>query len=386
MSRFCLLIVGVVSFLSTQEAVSERFTLENQNDSVVGEIRYTRSKSDDTLIDIAREFDLGYDQIVSANPGVNRWIPGNGTQVTLPHLYILPGSSRRGVVLNIADLRIYYYPTPRKGEAQEVYTYPVSIGRMDWRTPLGVTRVVKKERDPVWRPPPSIRLEHARDGDPLPEFIPGGAADNPLGRFALRLGIPTYLIHGVDERKAFGIGMRVTHGCIRMYPEDIEPFFGLVSVNTPVLLVDEPVKVGKLGNRVFLSVHQPLDEGEDESAPPLARVSLAQVTRYLTNQLGVDVRYDANLVADITEKGDGIPHEIGFSDSGSSRSVVTRANAVVNSGDSRDQINREYSEAIERYLRDTPAPIVREAPRRTPVAVTDSEEDSAVRRYLEERY
>jgi L,D-transpeptidase ErfK/SrfK len=367
------------------EARCERFPLESPEISVVGTIRQARARADDTLVDIAREFDLGYDQIVSANPDVNRWIPGDGTVVTLPSLYILPGAVRKGLVLNIAELRLYYYPAIVKGSTPEVLTYPVSIGRMDWRTPLGITKVARKERDPVWRPPPSIRAEHAREGEELPTFIAGGDPTNPLGRFALRLGIPSYLIHGVDERKAFGIGMRVTHGCIRMYPEDIEELFDMVPANTQVTIVDEPIKIGKVGDRVFLSVHQPLDEGEDESLPPLPRVTLGQVMHHLSTQMRYDAQVDSRLIRTIVEAGDGIPREI------------ARGSDLPHPGEGRTAIESkkpssvtdEYQKAISRYLQSSeqekdsrPA----EAPRRQPRSRYEEADDSAVRQYLEERY
>jgi L,D-transpeptidase ErfK/SrfK len=368
------------------EARCERFPLESPAISVVGDIRQAHARADDTLIDIAREFDLGYDQIVSANPDVNRWIPGEGTVVTLPSKYILPGAVRKGLVLNIAELRLYYYPASAKGSTPEVLTYPVSIGRMDWRTPLGITKVVRKERDPVWRPPPSIRAEHAREGEELPDFIAGGDPTNPLGRFALRLGIPSYLIHGVDERKAFGIGMRVTHGCIRMYPEDIEELFSFVSANTQVTIVDEPIKIGRLGDQVFLSVHQPLDEGEDESLPPLPRVTLGQVMHHLSTQMRFDAEVDSALIRQIVEAGDGIPHEIARSNEYGSYSSASAASAESKKPSS---ISDEYQKALSRYLqnsnKDTRSSRP-EAPRRQPHTQYEDADDSAVRQYLEERY
>ncbi len=367
-------------------AQCERFPLESPQTSVVGSLGQARARSDDTLIDIAREFDLGYDQIVSANLNVNRWIPGEGTVVTLPSQYILPGAVRKGLVLNIAELRLYYYPALAKGSTPEVFTYPVSIGRMDWRTPLGITRVVKKERDPVWRPPPSIRAEHAREGDALPESIAGGDPTNPLGRFALRLGIPSYLIHGVDERKAFGIGMRVTHGCIRMYPEDIEELFGLAPVNTQVTIVDEPIKIGRLGDRVFLSVHQPLDEGEDESLPPLPRVTLGQVMHHLSTQMRADSSIDSALIATIVEVGDGVPHEIAVASDSRSYTRDTTMPAETRKPSS---ITDEYQKAVSHYLQgsaDKSTSQPSEAPRRQPRPPYEEADDSTVRQYLEERY
>ena len=384
-TRLLVLITLSLQSLLVMSAHAERFELENPSDSLVGDLRYVQVRDDETLVDIAREFDLGYDQIVKANPGVNRWIPGEGTKVIIPHQYILPSAPRKGLILNIPELRLYFYPTPRKGAPQQILTYPVSIGRMDWRTPLGATKVITKERNPPWRPPPSIRAEHARDGDPLPEVIPGGDPTNPLGKFALRLGIPTYLIHGVDERKAFGIGMRVTHGCIRMYPEDIESLFDLVSVNTPVVLVDEPIKIGRLGDRIFLSVHQPLEEGEDDAAPPAPRVSVEQTIRLLRTSLGSSVSLNDEQIASITEQGNGIPHEISLAapiEPRPSRPTMT------SSGMPRT-VSEEYEEALSRYLTPaaTPLPRSERAIERRGVPTTgDEDDDDAVRQYLEERY
>jgi L,D-transpeptidase ErfK/SrfK len=368
------------------EARCERFALESPEISVVGAIKRARARANDTLVDIAREFDLGYDQIVSANPDVNRWVPGDGTVVTLPAHYILPGAARKGLVLNIAELRIYYYTAAANGSTPEVLTYPVSIGRMDWHTPLGITKVARKERDPVWRPPPSIRAEHARDGEALPAFIAGGDPTNPLGRFALRLGIPSYLIPGVDERKAFGIGMRVTHGCIRMYPEDIEELFSLATVNTQVTIVDEPIKIGRSGDRVFLSVHQPLNEGEDESLPPLPRVTASQVMRHLSTRLRYDTQVDSRLIRAIVEAGDGIPHEI--AQVGDLTRYAEGKPASIDRK-KKSSVTDEYQKAISRYLQSSeqendlrPA----EAPRRQPRPRYEEADDSAVRQYLEERY
>ena len=365
----------------------ERIVLDNATDSVVGEVRFVRAREDETLVDIAREFDLGYDQIVKANPGVDRWIPGEGTEVILPHRYILPSAARHGVVLNIAELRVYYYPSAGKGVPRDVLTYPVSIGRMDWRTPLGETKVVRKERDPTWHPPASIREEHARDGDALPVVVPGGAPDNPLGRFALRLGIPSYLIHGVDERKAFGIGMRVTHGCIRMYPEDIEDLFEVVPTGTPVLIVDEPIKVGRKGKRVFLSVYQPLDDGEHDEAVPLPYVAVDEVMEYLRKQLGSGYSLDEEEILRITEEGNGMPHEIAGvfgqyeRERGAPEFMASSASLKERS------LDEEYEQAMSRYVGE-PEPV---APRR-PIEIERRgsldvyEDDDAIRRYLEERY
>jgi len=226
---------------------------------IIGATHQTEAAHEDTLLDIARRYDIGQEQIVRANPDVDRWLPGEGTKVVIPTRYILPAAPRKGLVLNIPEMRIYYYPKTEPGETPVVQTYPVGIGRQDWGTPLGVTKIVGKKENPTWTPPESIRREHAEAGDPLPRVVPAGP-DNPLGLFALRLGITSgsYLIHGTN--KAFGVGMRASHGCIRMMPEDIEYLFPQIPMGTRVNIVSETAKVGWFGGKLYLEIHEPLEE------------------------------------------------------------------------------------------------------------------------------
>ena len=244
-------------------AGAEVYDLPPDGNDVVGAVTTVIARDDDTLLDIARRHGLGYEDIVSANPDVDTWLPGEGTEVVLPTRYVLPPGPRRGVVLNLAEYRLYYYPAPADGEQAVVMTYPISIGRMDWETPLGRTSIISKVRNPSWYPPESIRAEHAADGDPLPRIVPPGP-DNPLGEYAMRLGLPGYLIHGTN--RPAGVGMRVTHGCIRMFPEDIDYLFGRVNVDTPVRIINEPVKVGWDGDRLVVEVHETLDVAEPDPA------------------------------------------------------------------------------------------------------------------------
>jgi L,D-transpeptidase ErfK/SrfK len=199
-------------------------------------------------------------------------MPGAGVTVELAKHRVLPMAKREGIVINLAEHRLYYFPAPRGGEPPEVWSYPVSIGKMDWHTPIGTTRIVQKIKDPPWYPPKSVRDEHAAKGDILPERVPAGP-DNPLGQFAMRLGIPggAYLIHGTN--RPAGVGMQVTHGCMRLYPEDIEELFGMVPVNTPVTIVNQPFKAGWQGGRLWVEVHPPLKE--DVVEPP----TLTDLTR-----------------------------------------------------------------------------------------------------------
>jgi L,D-transpeptidase ErfK/SrfK len=173
---------------------------------------------------------------------------------------LLPPGVREGIVVNLPEHRLFYFPKPEKGKPPVVLTFPVSVGKMDWNTPLGVTKVVRKQKDPPWYPPESVRKEHIKRGDPpLPAVVPAGP-DNPLGTRSMRLDIPggAYLIHGTNNPDA--VGMAITHGCLRMYPEDIERLFDLTPVGTRVTLINEPVKISRFGGEVWLEVHPPVDE------------------------------------------------------------------------------------------------------------------------------
>ncbi|MGB7932412.1 MAG: L,D-transpeptidase family protein [Gammaproteobacteria bacterium] len=224
---------------------------------VIGEVQHTRVNTGDTLLDIARRHNLGQDEILLANPAVDRWLPAAGTEILLPQRYIIPNADRTGLILNVPEMRLYYFPKPGLGKLPVVITHPVSIGRMDWKTPLGNTQVVAKQINPAWFPPPSLKTEAKASGDALPDVVKPGP-DNPLGRYAIRLGIPGYLIHSTN--KPYGVGMRVTHGCVRMYPEDIETLFDEIPVGTPVQIINQPIKVGWLGGTLYLEVHPPLAE------------------------------------------------------------------------------------------------------------------------------
>ena len=272
----------------------------SKRDNVVGELRYTLVARGDSLLDIARAFDVGHDEILLANPQLNRWVPKVGAEVMIPSFYVLPAGERKGILLNLAELRLYFFP-PGK---QVVHTFPVSIGDYDWSTPQGTTRVVSKQVNPPWYPPKSIREEHAEDGEELPLMVPGGDPDNPLGEFALKLGLPGYLIHSTDQRRSFGIGMRVSHGCIRLYPEDMEKLFSMVPVGTPVRIIDQSVKAGILNDQVFLEMHQALIEDGD---PTVGRPSVDEVLERLRpyQREGFDINPDT--VDEMWRRSDGVP-------------------------------------------------------------------------------
>ena len=271
--RFCL----VCSAGLAPSAMADEFRLPSPGSDVVGQISVALAAHADTLADIARRFNIGHQEIRIANPSVDFWLPGEGTRVTIPGAYILPDARRQGIVLNVPEMRLYYFPEPGKkgGDAGVVVTYPVSIGRMDWSTPLGRTRVTAKVRNPSWTPPASIHREHAARGEPLPKVVPPGP-DNPLGDYALRLDIPGYLIHGTN--RPYGVGMRVTHGCVRMYPEDIEDLFSFIPVGIAVEIVDQPIKLGWLRDTLYIEVHPLLDE-DARNADELRQMALELIAK-----------------------------------------------------------------------------------------------------------
>jgi len=259
----CLALVTAAASLPLR---AEIYELPPEGFDVIGAVATVTARHEDTLVDIARRHGLGYEDIVRANPSLNPWLPGEGAEVVLPTRYVLPPGPRRGVVLNLAEYRMYYYPEPRPGETAVVMTYPISIGRMDWETPLGSTSVISKVVNPAWYPPQSVREEHEADGRPLPRIVPPGP-DNPLGKYAMRLGLPGYLIHGTN--RPAGVGMRVTHGCIRMFPEDIAHVFAHIDIDTPVRIINEPVKIGWFGDELVMEVHPVLATAVAEPVLPV---------------------------------------------------------------------------------------------------------------------
>ena len=244
--RLLRLIYFIITIATSLQAHGLTYFLpQNPQDNLIGDASVINTTAtatqQDTLLDIARRFDLGQNEIVLVNPTIDRWLPGKGTQVTIPNTRLLPDTPREGLVLNLPEYRLYYFPTTKDEPANKVATYPISIGRQDWDTPLGITKIIAKKENPTWTPPESIKKEHAAKGEILPDVVPAGP-DNPLGLFAMRLEIPGYLIHSTN--KPYGVGMRVSHGCIRMYPEDIARLFPEIPVGTPVYIVNQPLKVG----------------------------------------------------------------------------------------------------------------------------------------------
>ena len=293
------------TFLLTNIVINQSqadiFTLPPADVDVIGQMSTITASSNDTLLDIARRYDLGQNEILLANPSVDRWLPEDSAVVVLPNRFILPNVERTGMVLNLPEMRLYYFPEAAAGETPLVITHPISVGRMDWETPLGKTSIITKKKDPDWRPPQSLKDEAIAEGnEPLPDIVLAGP-DNPLGRYAMRLGIPGYLIHSTN--KPYGVGMRVTHGCLRMYPEDIERLFEDIPVGTPVHIVNQPIKLGWLAGSLFVELHPPLDEDQDKYANYMQSV-LDAIAEFTAED---DINLSGRALWEAIEHQDGIP-------------------------------------------------------------------------------
>jgi L,D-transpeptidase ErfK/SrfK len=268
------------------------------------------TRYENTFPAIGRAFDLGFDELRTANPGVDQWLPGEATPVFLPTQTILPDAPREGIVINVPAMRLYYFTAEKGGAATpnapatRVTTHPVGIGAEGWATPIAEAKVTQKITNPVWYVPASVRKEHAEWGERLPSVVPPGP-DNPLGEFALTLSLPTYLIHGTN--KPDGVGMRSSHGCIRLYPEDIEELFGRVARGTHVRLVDQPVLVGWRDGMLYLEVHRPLAE-EARDLPAEAERALSNALEHAGRTGAVEIDHAA--VRKIAAEQRGIPFPV----------------------------------------------------------------------------
>jgi L,D-transpeptidase ErfK/SrfK len=282
---------------------TSKFEIDDHDD-VVGTVQVTEATKEDTLTDIARRFNVGYEEVVRANPGVDVWLPGAGKHIVLPTEFVLPNAPHTGVVINIAAMRIYYFPPRQSGEKQLVYTHPIGIGKVGWKTPEGTTRIVRRQQDPIWRPPVSVIKEHHENGDELPAVI-GPGPDNPLGRHAFYLAWPGYLIHGTN--KPAGVGLRSSHGCIRLYPEDIAEFFDMVPIGTQVRVVNQPAVFGWHDGQLYMQAFGSLEDDARAGAASAEQVlkRLGYRTQNELKRLGLKV--NTELVQALAADPRGVP-------------------------------------------------------------------------------
>jgi len=307
---------------------THHFTLSADQDDVVGEVQITLASKEDTLPDIARRFDVGYEEIVRANPDVDPWIPGADRAVVLPTRFVLPNAPREGIVINVAAMRLFYFPPHKKGEPQEVYTHPIGIGKVGWSTPEGVTHVVAHVKDPVWRPSQALRVDHRNDnGEDLPAVVPPGP-DNPLGKYEFRLGWRSYLIHGTN--KPYGVGLRSSHGCVRLYPEDIEKIFQMVPNGMQVRVVNQPFVFGWHDERLYLQAYTVLeDDARDWHSAQKKLLSRALSVHLQSTLKSAGTSIDWQSVATMTRAPRGIPVPVS-GEGGSEQAVLASAPKVQN--------------------------------------------------------
>jgi L,D-transpeptidase ErfK/SrfK len=290
---------------------NERFEVAPDQD-VVGTVQVVTASKDDTLTDIARRFNVGYEEILRANPKVDPWLPGEGREIVIPSQFILPDAPRTGLVINIAAMRIFYFPPVKRGQPQAVLTHPIGIGKVGWRTPEGVTKIVRRQKDPTWRVPVSVRKEHKENGEDLEPVI-GPGPDNPLGKYAFYLEWPSYLIHGTN--KPAGVGLRSSHGCIRLYPEDIEQFYSLVPVGTQVRVVNQPVVFGWRDGELYAQAFDVLEDDSRDWKNAERKLLNKQLAARLQQQLQAHhQQVDWARVTDLTHNPRGIPAPITSSD------------------------------------------------------------------------
>ncbi|HKT71539.1 MAG TPA: L,D-transpeptidase family protein [Steroidobacteraceae bacterium] len=305
---------------------TQRFELAPDQD-VVGVVQVTTTTKDDTLTDIARRFNVGYEEILRANPKVDPWLPGADKDIVIPTQFILPNAPHEGIVINIAAMRLFYFPKHKPNEPQEVITHPIGIGKVGWATPEGVTHIVRRQKDPTWTVPVSVLKEHHENGEDLDRVI-GPGPDNPLGRHAFYLEWPSYLIHGTN--KPAGVGLRSSHGCIRLFPEDIAQLFEMVPVGTQVRVVNQPFVFGWRDGQLYMQAFDVLEDDPRDwkkAQKKLLTKSLAATLQKQLKSHNEQVNWD--LVGRLSHEPRGVPVAISAGD-GSVEQIVAGAPKVQN--------------------------------------------------------
>ncbi len=294
-ARWLSLVALAPFVLWVAPADAARYLMPAPETPIVGEVIVMNAKYEDTLAKLAQRYGVGYRELADANPDVDPWIPGEGTPIVLPTQHLLPSVSRDGIVLNLAEYRLYYYLP----SGAEVVTFPIGIGRSNYPTPKTDTKIVGRVRDPTWYPGEAARREYAAEGRPLERAVPAGP-DNPMGTMALILGVKSYFIHGTN--KPFGVGQQASFGCVRLYPNDIEDLAANVPNGTRVRIIDEPVKVAWVNGQLFLEVHKNLQEEE---------ANFAAVTQAITAAVADSgVQIDWERAEEMARDAKGIPGPI----------------------------------------------------------------------------
>ncbi|TCJ14947.1 hypothetical protein EZJ19_08685 [Parasulfuritortus cantonensis] len=296
-----LLMAGLLAGVANH-AGADAMPLGPAGDDLVGSMKAVASRADATLLDIASRYQYGYEQVRVANPKVEPGQPVATSWVLLPGRLVLPAAPRTGIVVNLPEMRLYYYPVPEAGRAASVLAYPIGIGKEGWQVPTLQARITSKARDPAWHVPAAIRREQAELGEPLPAVVPPGP-DNPLGAYAMRIGATDYLIHGSNQ--GYGAGMRVSHGCLRMEPEPLRDLFDRVAVGTPVRIVNQPYKVAVHDGQLYLEAHPALAEERAETGKTAMVAALIRATGERPYRVDWDKAFR------VVEQARGVPVVIG---------------------------------------------------------------------------
>lgn len=308
LAALCLVLLSLSLQAETTPAASAAsgfYPLPEPDEHLIGRPRTTQASEEDTLVLIGRRYRTGYGAIRAANPLVDSWMPRAGTEVLLPTWHILPEAPREGIVINTAEMRLYHFEGARGERPARVGVYAISIGRDGRETPLAGARVTRKAENPTWYPTETIRKERAERGEPVPAVVPPGPA-NPLGTRALYLNLPAYLIHGTNRE--LGIGMPVTAGCVRMYPEDIEYLYDRVPVGSKVEIVHQPVKAGWSGKVLYVESHDPL-EGLELTQEERLQQLRAAIARTVSDRADFTVDWDK--VQEAVLESTGVPVPVG---------------------------------------------------------------------------
>lgn len=294
-------VVALLTLAPAGGAVASESTAAAPESDMIGELRQVVAAHEDTLLDLARENGLGYVEMIAANRGIDPWVPGESTPIVVPTAHVLPDAERQGLVVNLGEHRLYYFGPP----GTEPVTFPLGVGREGWGTPLGTTEIVRKKERPTWYPPESIRAKKPH----LPKVMPPGPA-NPLGSHALYFGWPRYLIHGTNM--PWGVGRRVSHGCIRLYPEDIGRLFEIVPVGAPVAVIDQPIKIGWSGGELYIEAHP--DAAQADELESTGHITIADANaqadayyRIKTRAGTAQDRLDWRLIRKALEERSGVP-------------------------------------------------------------------------------
>jgi L,D-transpeptidase ErfK/SrfK len=292
--RSVLLAAVVCSATVTPRVHAATYSLPEENNSLLGAVSQVQLVYEDTFALVARRAGVGFTGLQRANPGIDEWLPGAGVYLALPTSMLLPAGPREGVVINLAELRMFFF----SDSGQQVFVYPIGIGSEGRETPLMQTSVVGKIENPVWYPPQSVRDRHAAEGDILPRVVPPGP-DNPLGPFAIQLARSGYFIHGTNA--PIGVGQRVSSGCIRMYNNHVETLVETLPNRTSVRVINQPYKAGWQGDELYLEAHPPLEGALDHSQAVAAVIDA-------TNTRDADV--DWGRVVEVARTGSGLPVRI----------------------------------------------------------------------------